>query len=77
MQISNLPRVLRSSKNPENVSLTVKSLAVLVIISLAKQAGFDVSEIDALKAVEVIITIGAGVGVLAGLVRKYKNSLDK
>ena len=73
MEISNLPRVLRSSKNPENVSLTVKSLAVLVIISLAKQAGFDVSEIDALKAVEVIIVMGASAGTLFGLYRKYQN----
>ena len=72
-EISNLPKVLRSSANPTNVSLTIKSLAVLVIISLAKQAGFDMSEIDALKAVEVILVMGASAGSLFGLYRKYQN----
>ena len=72
-KISNLPKAIRSSADLTNVSLTVKSLSVLVIIYLAKQAGIDVSEIDALKAVEVFIVMGASVGTLYGLYRKYKN----
>lgn len=71
--MNTLPKVLRSSENPANVSLTIKSLIVLVIIYGAKQAGFDVSEAVSAQLAETLIVIVAGMGTIYGIIRKVIN----
>lgn len=69
----NYPKVLQSSENNQNLSLTVKSLLVLAIVYIVKQLGYEASENEALMIAEIAIVIGAGVGTLTGLVRKIIN----
>lgn len=65
MKTNKIPPILRSSAEPENVSLSLKMGFVLAIIYLAKQAGFDVGENDALILVE-----GAGI-IITTLLAMY------
>lgn len=70
----NIPQVLRSSENQNNVSLTVRSLLVLVIIYLAKNRGVDVGEQEAMTLAEIVITLGTTIVLGYGAVRRLINN---
>lgn len=73
-EISNLPKCIRSSNNPENLSLTIKGVLVMGIIFLAKQAGFEAGNNDAVFIAEGMISIGAVMVTLYGAIRRIHNS---
>ena len=71
--MENLPKIIQSSENPENLSLTLEGATVLSLIFLAHQAGYDISGNDALAIIEILIAVIASFTTLYGLVRKVIN----
>lgn len=65
----NIKKLLRSSANPEKLSLTLKSISVLVL-SLAPVLGLDIQSTDLDNGIASIVSIVASIGVLYGLGRK-------
>ena len=65
----NIKKLLRSSANPEKLSLTLKSISVLVV-SLAPVLGLDIQSTDLDNGIAAVVSIVASVGVLYGLGRK-------
>lgn len=67
--------ILGSSQNPEELSLTIKSALlslVPLIILIAKSSGIEIIEIDLIQFINVIFSILSSVGIVYGLIRKYK-----
>ncbi len=59
----------QSSKNPEQLSLSLKSFVPLVI-ALVPLFGIELNEGDFINFVEQVVAILASVGLIVGLVRK-------
>jgi len=72
--------LLGSSENPENLSLTVKSVGVWLIplvITVAQLYKIEISQSDLTIFVEVLSTTVAGCMTVYGLIRKFYNSIKK
>jgi len=72
--------ILGSSANPEKLSLTIKSVGLMLIpliVIVSKGFGFEILEADLIKLLEVILLFIGGVGTIIGLGRKYINSYRK
>ena len=54
--MDNLPKIIRSSENPKNISLTLQGAMILAIIYLAKQAGIDISDNDDYIKIDILRT---------------------
>lgn len=66
--------VLGSSKDPEKLSLTIKSalLALVpVIIAVGRLNGLDLVETDLVQVINAIFTIVSMIGVIVGFARKF------
>lgn len=64
-----IPNILKSSANPEKLSLTLKSFIPLVL-SLGIIFGFDISQESILEIITAITGIVSGVYFLYGIGRK-------
>ncbi len=72
-----IPRVLQSSENNQNVSLTFQGAAVLLAVYLFNQSGIDISQNEVLIVIETLTAfIGAGVALYGGL-RRLRNKFDR
>ena len=69
----NIPQALKSSEDQNNVSLTVRSLLVLIIIYFAKNRGVDVGEQEAMTLAEIVITFGTTIVLGYGAIRRIIN----
>jgi len=69
----NLPKILQSSENSENLSLTVKGLLVILMMYIIKQAGYEAGTNEVLILAEGIISIGAVLITCLGIIRKIIN----
>jgi stage III sporulation protein SpoIIIAA len=68
-----VPKLLQSSQDPEQVSLTVKSICVLLLPALmvySKYSGVTAEQINDLFV--VVSSVGATVAGVYGLIRKFK-----
>lgn len=72
--MENLPKVLQSSANEKNVSLSVKGAVVLLAIAILPKLGIDLSANDITLAIETITVVIAGLATLFGIVRKIHNA---
>ena len=63
--------ILGSSQDSEKISLTISSLAVLVV-SVAGLLGFDFEPGDVTLVITNIVSIISMGGVIWGVIRKYK-----
>lgn len=67
--------ILGSSQNPEKVSLTIKSVGILIIplvIYIGRLFGLEIVEADLVQVLNAVAGIAAAVGVIWGIARKYK-----
>lgn len=67
--------VLGSSQNPEELSLTVKSIGLALIpLFVAIGKGFDIElvEADLVEVISGLAGLVSIVGVIYGVIRKYK-----
>jgi len=68
-----VPKLLRSSQNPEQVSLTIKGLLTLLLPALmvyAKYAGATAEEVN--DVVTFVTSVSTTAVTLYGLIRKFK-----
>lgn len=75
-----MKKLLGSSANPENISLTVKSVVVWLIpgiIMLAKFKNIELQQDDLLNFANVLSTVVASTMTLYGLARKFYYNLIK
>ena len=68
--MENLPKVLQSSANKKNVSLSIQGAVVLLLIAILPKFGIDLSANDITLAIEIITVVIAGLATLAGILRK-------
>ena len=73
METEKYPKILRSSENSNNMSLTIKGLLVLIASWGFKQAGIDLGEGDLLNFVELLIVAIGSAWTFWGFVRKIIN----
>ena len=74
MKLTRKYPILGSSKNPDKISLTIKSIGIALIpllIAIFRMAGLDVVESDLVQVINAIATITSMVGVIIGVARKY------
>lgn len=75
MKLAKKYPVLGSSKNPENVSLMLKGLSVL-IVSLAAMKGIHIEEAELFNSLMLAVTstttLVSAIATLYGLVRKFR-----
>ena len=72
--------ILGSSADPEKLSLTIKSIGLMLIpliVMVSKGFGLGILEADLTQLLEIIVLIIGGVGTIIGLGRKYINSYRK
>lgn len=79
-KIMNVPKVFKSSANPENISLTIKGIGVgliPLIIIIAGAFSVQISQSELLNIVEVIAGVVAGLMIIYGFIRKIIISIKK
>lgn len=70
-----VPKLLRSSQDPEQVSLTVKGLSVLTVALLYKYGethGYEIPEDQIGNITLVVMALYGSVASIYGLIRKFK-----
>ena len=65
------PKILQSSKDSNNMSLTIKGLMVLIVSYICSQLGYDLGSADILNFVELLIVAIGAVWALWGFIRKF------
>lgn len=73
--MSKLPKVLQSSKNSNNVSLTIKSLVFLLVslaVNEANSRGFEIPTTEIDEIVTIALGLISSVGATWGIIRKYR-----
>ena len=73
-KLTNLPKIIRSSENSNNVSLTLKGMIVLAVIFLFRQVDNPINENEAVIIAELIISLVGVAVTLFGAVRRLKNN---
>lgn len=63
-------KLIRSSADPEKVSLTLQGAVTLIAITLLSMTSIDLSANEITAAIEAIVTIIAELAMLVGLIRK-------
>lgn len=77
MKLVNRYPILGSSVDPEKISLTIKSVGLMIVplvITIGRMFDFEIVENDLVQLVNAVATIVSLVGVAYGLVRKYIKS---
>ena len=80
MKLTRKYPLLGSSANPEQISLTIKGMAVWLvpmIIAVSSIFGLDFVEADLTQAINLIASIIAGGMMLYGMGRKYYYKFKK
>ena len=78
--MSKIPEILQSSNNPENISVTVKGLAVglvPMIILLLNLFEIKISEIELMSFINAVATAISAIMVAFGAGRKVYNKVIK
>lgn len=73
-EVLKVTEVLKSSKNPEYVSLTIKGVLVgliPVIIAAAKFWGWEIAESDLTELINGLATLAASIMIVYGVLRKF------
>lgn len=73
-EVSKVSNILRSSKDPESISLTIKGVLlgfIPVIIAAGKFWGWDLVETDLTELINGLATLAASVMVIYGVLRKF------
>jgi len=66
-------KLLRSSANPEKLSLTIKGVLLALIpvaVFLLAKLGFDLTEVELLELANAFVVVVSAVLVFIGLMRK-------
>ena len=71
--MENIPKLIRSSENPNKLGMTVSGATVIALVWTAHYFGMDLSSNDALILVEAVFIIGGGIATVWGIVRKVFN----
>lgn len=73
-EVLKVSNALRSSRDPESVSLTIKGVLlglVPVVIAAGKYWGWDLAEADLTELINGLATLAASVMVIYGVLRKF------
>lgn len=75
-----MDKILKSSANPEKISLTIKGIGVAVIpavVFILSGLGFSVAQADLTQVINAVATIASAIMVLVGLGRKIYIRFNK
>lgn len=77
--MNNIPKILQSSKDSENVSTTFQGAVILITVMVVNQLGIDITANEITLIVGLLFTILGGIMTLVGLFRKlyYRFNLDR
>ena len=69
-----IPKILQSSQNPENVSLTYKGLLLMAIMGVLNYYGITVDQNLIIDSLNALIIAGSALVTLFGLSRRIYNT---